>query len=54
MLAVSEPEDEGDDLSEEGQRNLQNYLKWQAVQENNLQNNEILNLFGNHGGVSVP
>ena len=53
MLAGADPEEEDDDLSDEGRRNLQKYLEWQALQDQNQQHEEIMNLFGNSGGINV-
>lgn len=52
MLAGAEPE-ELDDLSDEGRENLQRYLEWQALQNQNQQHEEIMNVFGNNGGINV-
>jgi hypothetical protein len=50
MVAGAEP-GELDDLSEEGQQNLQDYLVWQADVEKSRQHEDIMNRFGREGAV---
>lgn len=38
-----------DDLSEEGQQNLQDYVAWQVAREKSRQHNDIMNRFGREG-----
>lgn len=51
MLAGAEPE-EPDDLSEEGQQNLQNYIAWQNEEVASYRHSEIMSRFGQPGGLS--
>jgi hypothetical protein len=51
MVAGAEPQELDDDLSEEGKRNLQEYLLWQAGKQKKHSHNEIMNLFGGNEGV---
>ena len=48
MVAGAEPE-ELDDLSEEGQQNLLNYVAWQAAREKSLRHSDIMDRFGHEG-----
>jgi hypothetical protein len=55
MVAAAEPVEEDDDLSEEGQKNLQDYLAWQAEEEKSRQHEDIMTRFGGReGAVRVP
>ena len=51
MVAGAEPLDLDDGLSEEGKRNLQEYVVWQASMQKKQRHDEIMDLFGHNGGV---
>jgi hypothetical protein len=53
MVAGAEPVDEDDDLSEEGRKNLQDYVAWQVGREKNRQHEDIMNRFGREGAVNT-
>jgi hypothetical protein len=46
MVAAADPEEVNDDLSEEGQQNLHDFLAWQADEEKRRDHDDIMNRFG--------